>query len=281
MELGVAPAIVALQLTSHPENLSLVRGMLGGLAELLVMDVELLDDIKTAVSEAANNVVVHAYEGEPGPLKICMYVTDVGLEVAINDEGIGMPDLAEVSERGQGVGIPVMQALADRTEFRSLEPRGTEVRLLFNAERDGRRLFAQTTPVAPEDGWTHKLDGDAVVSLSPVPLLPSVLGRLARAMAANARFSLDRFSDVYLVTDSISAHAARTANSERMGFSLRAGPRRLELTVGPFTPGSTELLAAADEGPTTSPLVLLSDEVAVESDDESERLRVVMLDQRR
>ena len=58
-----APSIVALELPSIPENLTLVRGMLGGVAELREMDPELLDDVKTAVSEAANNVVMHAYLG--------------------------------------------------------------------------------------------------------------------------------------------------------------------------------------------------------------------------
>ena len=59
---------VRLDLESKPETLTIVRGMLGGVAEPLAMDAELLDDLKTAVSEACNNVVLHAYEGEPGPM---------------------------------------------------------------------------------------------------------------------------------------------------------------------------------------------------------------------
>jgi hypothetical protein len=66
-----------------------------------------------------------------------------------------------------------------------------------------------------------------------------------------------------------------------MGFSLRAGPRRLELTVGPFTAGSAKLLGAAHRGGADSPLLLLSDELAAEPEEESERLRVVMIDHRR
>ena len=52
---------VRLELDSRPETLTLVRGMLGGVGELLAVDPELLDDLKTAVSEACNNVVLHAY----------------------------------------------------------------------------------------------------------------------------------------------------------------------------------------------------------------------------
>jgi serine/threonine-protein kinase RsbW len=275
------PSIVTLELPSIPENLTLVRGMLGGVAELLAMDPELLDDLKTAVSEAANNVVMHAYGGEPGPLKVKLFVTDEGIEVVVRDEGVGMSPLAPVDDRLQGVGIPVMQALAERADFRTGERGGTEVRMLFPAERDGRPMFGIPVPPAPEDGWTERLTGDAVISISPVTLLPPVLGRLARALAATARFSLDRFSDVYLVTDSISAHAVRAATSERMGFALEAAPRRLELTIGPFQVGSTDDLVG-DRSSSKSPLVLLSDELASAPDgDGSELLHVVMIDHRR
>jgi serine/threonine-protein kinase RsbW len=274
------PSIVTLELPSIPENLTLVRGMLGGVAELLAMDAELLDDLKTAVSEAANNVVMHAYGGRPGPLKVKLYVAREGIEVVVRDEGVGMsvPDLLE--DRMQGVGLPVMQALAERADFRRGDDGGTEVRMLFPAERGGRPMFGIPAPAAPEDGWTEKLSGDALISISPVTLLPSVLGRLARALAATARFSLDRFSDVYLVTDSISAHAVRAATSDRMGFSLEAAPRRLQLTIGPFRAGSIERLVGESPG-SKSPLVLLSDELMTAPDGSgSELLRVVMIDHR-
>jgi Histidine kinase-like ATPase domain len=226
-------------------------------------------------------VVMHAYGGEPGPLKVKMFVTGEGIEVVVRDEGVGMSALAPVEDRLQGVGMPVMQALAERADFRTGESGGTEVRMLFPAERDGRPMFGSPVPPAPEDGWTDRLSGDALISISPVTLLPSVLGRLARALAATARFSLDRFSDVYLVTDSISAHAVRAATSERMGFSLEATPRRLELAIGPFQVGSTNALVG-DRSGSKSPLVLLSDELAsVPDGDGSELLRVVMIDHRR
>lgn len=275
------PSIVTLELPSIPENLTLVRGMLGGVAELLAMDAELLDDLKTAVSEAANNVVMHAYGGQAGPLKVKLYVTRDGIEVVVRDEGVGMSALDPEDDRIQGVGLPVMQALAQRADFRPGERGGTEVHMLFPAERDGRPMFGIPVAAAPEDGWTGRLSGDALISISPVTLLPSVLGRLTRALAATARFSLDRFSDVYLVTDSISAHAARAATSKRMGFALEAGSRRLALTIGPFALGSTEQLIAGRSG-SKSPLALLSDELVTYPDgDGSELLRVVMVDHRR
>src|SRR5881227_3117262 len=117
--------IVSLSLTSVPENLTLVRGMLGGVGDSLGMDPELLDDVKTAVSEAANNVVMHAYGGEPGPLSLDLYAKTEGIEAVVRDQGRGIPDIAAAGDRLQGVGLPVIEALTERTEFRRGEAGGT------------------------------------------------------------------------------------------------------------------------------------------------------------
>lgn len=275
------PPTITLELASLPENLTLVRGMLGGLGESLGMDPELLDDVKTAISEAANNVVMHAYVGEPGPLCLDLYARTEVLEAVVRDRGRGIPESGRGGERVHGVGLPVIKALAERAEFRRADSGGTEVRMTFAARRDGRPLFGVPAAATAEDGWIGKISGDAVVSLSPVTLLSAVLGRLARALAASARFSLDRFSDVYLVTDAIAAHTVRTAELERIGFALSAAPRRLELTIGPFRPGSGALLRGEGDDAPRSPLVLLSDELSSSVDPRGETLHVVMIDHRR
>jgi serine/threonine-protein kinase RsbW len=271
---------ISLRLESSPETLTLVRGMLGGVAELLQLDPELLDDLKTAVSEASNNVVMHAYEGGSGPLVVCLYLRSETLEVIVRDQGRGIPVLAPSDDRLQGVGIPIMRALAQQTAFRPLEEGGTEVWLQFASHRDGRDLYKLPAGTAPEDGWSRRLDGDAVVSLSPVNFVGGVLGRLARAMAARSRFSLDRFSDVYLVTDAVAAHAVRAASTPRLAFGLSSDTRRLELAIGPFRVGASSGLTTGSDDDVGSALRLLSDELDVSRDNESEILRIVMLDQR-
>src|SRR5436309_8436876 len=208
------------------------------MAELLALDVELLDDLKTAVSEACNNVVMHAYGGDSGPLSVCLLVGEEEIEVSVRDHGRGIPIEAPADDRLQGVGIPIMRALAQQTAFRPLEDGGTEVWLQFSGRRDGKLLYSPPGSAAAEDGWADRLSGDTVVSLSPVTFVGGVLGRLARALAAKARFSLDRFSDVYLVTDAIAAHAARAAHGERISLRTSTYGRRLQLTVGPFRHGA-------------------------------------------
>jgi anti-sigma regulatory factor (Ser/Thr protein kinase) len=272
---------VMLEVASRAENLTLVRGMLGGVAELLGFDPELLDDLKTAVSEACNNVVLHAYGGEAGPLAVALYVNPESIEVAVRDHGSGMGQLTPIDDRMQGIGLPVIQALAQEADFRRGADGGTEVWMVFAGRRDGHPLFGPSAPSTADDGWTASLSGDAIASVSPVALLNGVLGRLARALAATARFSLDRFSDVYLVTDAIGALARRCSSADRIGFSLEAESRRLSMTIGPFRAGTQQLLSGDDPAVgANSPLALLSDELSCERAAADERLNVLMIDHR-
>ena len=278
-EISEAPCVV-LELTSEPETLTLVRTMLSAVGEAFAIDPELLDDLKTAISEACNNVVLHAYAGDRGPLSIELFVLEEAVAARIRDRGRGIEPEDLDSERHSGVGIPVIGALSDWAEFNTPPGGGTEVFMSFVAERDGRRLFIPPLATVENDGWTSNLDGDAVVSVSPLELLGTLLGRLARASAASAKFSLDRFSDVYLVTDAVAAHAATAAMSDRIAFAISGEDHRLELAIGPLRSGTAQQiqeLGALQAGP--SPLKVLSDEVSANAVAESgELLRILMLD---
>jgi hypothetical protein len=152
----------------------------------------------------------------------------------------------------------------------------------FAGQRDGKPLFHLPSRAGPDDHDAEWLSGDAVVSLSPISLLAGVLGRVARALAARARFSLDRFSDVYLVTDAIAAHAGRAAKGERMSFAISADAQRLEMMIGPFQDGSgAQLSHQAPDYSAASALTMLSDELDVRQEDGGEILYVVMVDRRR
>jgi serine/threonine-protein kinase RsbW len=283
LALNESSPAVRLELDSRPETLTLVRGVLAGVAELIGLDPELLDDLKTAVSEACNNVVMHAYEGgETGPLEVRMYIEPEAIEVVVLDEGSGLPPLAPADETIRGVGLSVIRALAEQADFRRGPEGGTEVRMSFAGERDGKPLFHLPTGAGPDEHDPAWLSGDAVVSLSPISLLAGVLGRVARALAARARFSLDRFSDVYLVTDAIAAHAGRAAKGSRMSFAISTDAQRLQLTIGPFVEGSGEQLShQAPDYSAASALTMLTDELDIRRDTEGEVLHAVMVDRRR
>jgi serine/threonine-protein kinase RsbW len=277
------PPTLQLELESEPESVGLVRAALSGLADQLDLAGELLADVNTAVSEACNNVVLHAYSGGSGPLTVELTLGPGRIEALVRDSGCGITERVSSDERIQGVGIPVIRALTEHAEFRRRAEGGTEVWMAFAVERDGKHLFSRPADAVPDDGWAANLAGDAVVSVSPVSLLSGVLGRLSRAMAASARFSLDRFSDVYLVTDAIAAHASSDARSPRIGFAISVETRRLELSVGPLRPGSLEAWRAGEQRQASPNSLLehLTDELIAETIGEGEMLRVVMLDHTR
>ena len=271
---------VRLDLESRPQTLTIVRGMLGGVADLLSIDPELLDDLKTAVSEACNNVVLHAYEGRPGPMGVRLFLLDDRIRVTVRDEGVGMSSEDRVPDRTDGIGLSVIRALTEEVHFATRPGGGTEVVMDFPAHQDGGEPVTWPSAEGPDSDWALAGPDEIVLSLSPVTLLGGVLGRLARTLAATAHFSLDRFSDVYLVTDTIAAHATGAASGGRISARLAAKERRLELAVGPFKPGSGASLCATSAGRPTSPLMLLSDEVSVRREGDDELLYVVVIDPR-
>ena len=226
------PAILDLELESAPESVALVRAGIKGLGALLELDPELLDDLQMVTSEACNNVILHAYGDRPGPLVVRVTATHEGVDVLVRDHGSGFDDLDP--EPDGGLGLAVIRSLADRTELMNGADGGTEVHIEFDREIagvDDRNLDPALLGAPPDP--IH-LPGDVVATVSPVALLPGVLGRLARALAAQARFSIERFSDVHLVIDSLVGHVQRFAEDGRVCFALGAELRRLRLMIGPL-----------------------------------------------
>ena len=273
---------VRLELDSRAESPALVRAALAGVAQLLELDSELFDDLKTAVSEACNNVVLYAYDGEPGPLVVGLEIRPDGIDVTIRDWGRGIQHVEPSDERMGGVGLAVMSALADRAEFIRAPDGGTEVRMAFTVRSDAIRCLEPSLKADPIAGVpVVGLSGDVVVTLWPVGLLAGVLGRVARAVAARTQISLDRFSDIYLITDAVAAFAESAASAAGITFAVAAADRRLELTVGPFRAGDgAQLLEGGLSSRPGSPIALLVGELALEAVNGFEVLRVVMEDRR-
>jgi anti-sigma regulatory factor (Ser/Thr protein kinase) len=268
------PAILNLRLNSRPDSAGLVRAALGGLAAPFALRPELVNDLKTAISEACNNAVEHAYRGQSGAIAVHLDVGPEGVEVSVRDWGGGFQKVAPAGDHLR-VGLPVINALADRAEFLTAPGSGTEVRMGFDIRHDPRRdgLLARVEETEDPEAWTpwrRGLAGDVVVTLLPRELLAGVLGPLTSALAARARFALERFSDVYLVTRSVAAHVLSAASSGRISFALSAGEQQLDLTIGPLRAGAGEALRPQ--------LTAAADEFDTEPLDGSELLRVMVRD---
>jgi stage II sporulation protein AB (anti-sigma F factor) len=95
-------------------------------------------DIKTAVSEAVTNAIVHAYPDTVGTVYIEAKITeDKRVIVRIRDRGIGIPDIQKAMEplyttstdERAGLGFAVMQSFTDRVRVKSTVGKGTTVTL--------------------------------------------------------------------------------------------------------------------------------------------------------
>jgi serine/threonine-protein kinase RsbW len=277
---------VRLELTSRPEAARLVRSMSTAVGEALGFDPELLSDVNTGVSEACNNVILHAYGDEPGPFSVDLALTADGVEARIRDHGRGIRQTAAEHD-GLKVGLALMSAVADRAEFIRAPDGGTEVRLAFRGANDaaGTGEHIARVPAATGQKWQARLpaglSGDVVLTVSPVELLAPVLGRIGRALAPSAGFSLDRCADVYLVTDALGAHAERSAESTSISVALGARDRLLEFVLAPLRLGTSGRLNRGGSPATSEPLASLTDELTVSGDNGHETLRVAMTDHRR
>lgn len=128
------PPDLELTLPARPENVGLVRHVLGGVAEALTLDHELLDDMRLAVSEACTNAINHAYAGSaPGLMDIDVHAGDEQLQISVRDHGGGMAPRTD--SPGIGVGLLLMTSLAASMELSTPPGGGTEVRLTFPLPR--------------------------------------------------------------------------------------------------------------------------------------------------
>lgn len=88
-------------------------------------------NVELAVSEAASNVVVHAYrdDEEPGEIELELDTEGGELIIVVRDAGAGMAPRPD--SPGLGLGMPLIANLADTLEIRTLDTGGTEVAMRF------------------------------------------------------------------------------------------------------------------------------------------------------
>jgi anti-sigma regulatory factor (Ser/Thr protein kinase) len=121
---------VRLTLPAQPENIPVIRHVLGAFAEALRLPPDLVEDMRLAVTEACTNVVRHAYDdGEVGPIDVVMQPSADRLDVIVSDRGRGMGPSPDVD--GPGLGLPLIAALADSLELQEAPMRGNRLRMSF------------------------------------------------------------------------------------------------------------------------------------------------------
>ena len=120
-------------------NEGFARAALAAFLVQLDPTVPQLADMKTAVSEAVTNCIVHAYPDKIGPITMTAAIYEGGIvRITITDRGVGIPDIAKATEpmfttgdaeERAGLGFAVMQSFMDKVKVSSTPGRGTRVTL--------------------------------------------------------------------------------------------------------------------------------------------------------
>jgi serine/threonine-protein kinase RsbW len=260
-------------LPARAENVAVVRHALAGLAERIGMDEPGIADLKTVVTEACMNVVVHAYpQDRPGPLEVEAIPEGQGLTVVVRDYGMGIRPRPDIDRPSLRIGLSLIAALSSSFEIKGGVDRGTEIRMYLNLRSrepvDGQDGGSAATPPPLSDTTDLRLGSPEFVG--------PVLGRAISALAARREVSVDRISDAVLLSDAISA-AAPQAFQDGNVFSISIADREdgVELRVGPMASGGADRLRGGLELPQVGgSLESLADELRSEQDDDGEYLVV-------
>lgn len=128
---------IKLNFPSLSENERFSRLVVSGFASQLDPQVDEISDIKTAVSEAVTNSIVHAYKNEIGKIELLARIyEDNVIYIKIKDYGCGIPDIKKAmeplfttspEEERAGLGFAVMESFMDKLRVFSREGKGTSV----------------------------------------------------------------------------------------------------------------------------------------------------------
>ena len=127
-----------LEFPSKSSNEAFARIVAAAFVSQLDPTLEELADIKTAVSEAVTNAIIHGYENRPGFIRMNCRLYEDSVEIAVIDEGKGIEDIEQARQplytskpemERSGMGFTVMESFMDSVEIVSEPGKGTAVTL--------------------------------------------------------------------------------------------------------------------------------------------------------
>ena len=125
---------LTMSVPGKPEYVGTVRIAIAHAVSRAGFDIEAIEDIKVAVSEACTNIVCHAHEDPDFSYDVEMELCDSKVTIMISDNGrgFGLNDYVEPvpgESRGSGLGIFIIRALMDEVDINSEPGAGTDIRM--------------------------------------------------------------------------------------------------------------------------------------------------------
>jgi serine/threonine-protein kinase RsbW len=265
---------VHLVVPAQSKNVSLIRHAIAGLGELLGADEEALANLKTVVSEACTNAVLHAYdEGDNGVIDVRAEPRDEALEVIVRDFGHGFrprvvtPDADADDIPSLRLGLPLIAALSAEFELRAAPGGGTAMMMLVSLDSD-QKEDGSDTPRAE-----HARPDETVVSVEGDVLAGVIISRVISSIAARAELTVDRLSDALLLSDAISSEGGTGFVEGRTRVGVEEADGTITVRVGPLHDGTGEqMLSGLDIPGLEASLASLADEVLIERGPDGEHL---------
>ncbi|OMF60656.1 anti-sigma F factor [Paenibacillus sp. FSL R5-0490] len=131
--------VMNLEFSALSQNESFARVTVAAFIAQLDPTMDELTEIKTVVSEAVTNSIIHGYENDPnGVVYISVLIEDGFIDLTIKDKGIGIMDVEEARQplfttkpelERSGMGFTIMENFMDEIEIKSQPGIGTEIRL--------------------------------------------------------------------------------------------------------------------------------------------------------
>ena len=125
-----------LEVPSYSSNEGFLRGAVACFAAQMDPTLNELEDIKTSVSEAVTNAIVHAYPETIGKITVrARILGETQLEITVRDKGCGIADISKArepmfttgGEERSGMGFTIMESFMDQVQVRSAPGRGTNI----------------------------------------------------------------------------------------------------------------------------------------------------------
>ena len=204
-----------LRAEADKDGLPLARQALRALGHSVGADFDALHDAELALTEACSNAIRHAYPGAKGTIGVCIEARGTQIHAVVRDEGQGMPAERPAPRAIGGLGLKVIEAVAQDVEIRSEHGMGTEI--------------SMDLPVSGTSDSASDV-GDGLT-------IERVIRRLVAIAAAQSDLPPARITEALMAAEIAARHAPPRVVGKSVRLRIERDPHGIQLFLGPFVPG--------------------------------------------